>query len=60
MPAKEEEEKVNAKKRAYILQPDWKDYIALAIAALETTMLPFVLLVVLLVILAFVLTSFAP
>jgi hypothetical protein len=34
------------------IKPDWKDYVAITIAALETTLLPFVLL--LLVLLAFV------
>lgn len=41
------------KNRSPTLQPDWRDYIAIGIAALQTTLLPFILL--LLVMLAFVL-----
>ncbi|MDG6999699.1 MAG: hypothetical protein JRN15_11350 [Nitrososphaerota archaeon] len=37
---------------------DWRDYIALAIASLETVLLPMVILIVILAVLAFVLTTF--
>ena len=59
MPAEEEEKKADPNKKGSI-RPDWKDYIALTIAALESTMLPFILLIILLVTLAFIFTHLAP
>ena len=47
------DEETDEKNRPPPLQLDWKDYVAISIAALQTTLLPFILL--LLVMLAFVL-----
>jgi len=47
------DEETDEKNRPPALQLDWKDYVAISIAALQTTLLPFILL--LLVMLAFVL-----
>lgn len=48
---KEEQEE----KKAEPIKLDWKDYLAIAIAALQTALLPFVLLIIVVLVIAIVL-----
>lgn len=42
-------------KKAEPIKLDWKDYLAIAIAALQTSLLPFVLLIIVVLVIAIVL-----
>jgi hypothetical protein len=52
----ERDEEDTLARRAGEVHLEWRDYIAVAIAALETTLLPFLIFIVVLIALLYVLT----
>ena len=47
------------KLRSPALQPDWRDYVALSIAALQTTLLPIILLMIVMFAFALIISRLA-
>jgi hypothetical protein len=55
--AEDDQDQTKPKPEPAKANPDWKDYVAFTLAALQTIALPFILIAILLVVLAWVFTN---